>query len=101
VSETAEYAIGAQVYCEDGACGDLMRVVIDPVKRAITHLVVERRYGQEVGRLVPIDLVESATQNELRLRCSREKFEGLEAAEETKFLPAQGGQWAIDRTRCC
>jgi hypothetical protein len=91
--EEAEYAIGAQVYCEDGASGELVRVVVDPVKRAITHLVVERRFGQEVGRLVPIDLVEAATERELRLRCTREKFEELEEAEETKFLQAPGGQW--------
>jgi len=93
MSEAAEYAIGAQVYCEDGGCGELVRVVVDPIKRAITHLVVEQRYGQEAGRLVPIDLVETATEHELRLRCSRERFESLEAAEETKFVQAPGGQW--------
>jgi hypothetical protein len=93
MSEAAEYAIGAQVYCDDGECGELVRVIVDPIKRAITHLVVERRYGQEVGRLVPIDLVEEATQQKLRLRCTQVNFEALEDAEETKFLPAQGGQW--------
>ncbi|MGH8997583.1 MAG: hypothetical protein ACRDYB_16410, partial [Acidimicrobiales bacterium] len=94
MSEAAEYAIGAQVYCEGGECGELLRVVVDPIKRAITHLVVEQRHSQEVGRLVPIDLVETATEQELRLRCTRRKFETLEAAEETKFVQAPGGQWA-------
>ncbi|MGH9303905.1 MAG: hypothetical protein ACRDZ5_05755, partial [Acidimicrobiales bacterium] len=93
MSEAAEYAIGAQVYCEDGECGELMRVVVDPIKRAITHLVVEQRHSREVGRLVPIDLVETATEQELRLRCTREKLEALEPAEETKFIQAPGGQW--------
>ena len=93
MSESMEYAIGAQIYCEDGECGELMRVVVDPIKRAITHLVVEQRHSQEVGRLVPIDLVETATEQELRLRCTLAKFASLEAAEETKFVEAPGGQW--------
>lgn len=93
MSEAAEYAIGAEVYCEQGPCGELVRVVVDPIKRAITHLVVEERHGQQVGRLVPIDLVESATEQELRLHCTFDQFASLEAAEETKFVQAPGGQW--------
>jgi sporulation protein YlmC with PRC-barrel domain len=93
MSGAAEYAIGAQVHCEDGACGDLVRVVVDPVKRAVTHLVVQRRHGHDVGRLVPVDLVEAAGQQEVRLRCTRAEFEALEYAKETEFLPAPDGQW--------
>jgi hypothetical protein len=93
MSEATEYAIGAQVYCEQGPCGELVRVVVDPIKRAITHLVVEQRHSQEVGRLVPIDFVESATEQELRLRCNLDDFASLEPAEETKFVQAPAGQW--------
>jgi hypothetical protein len=89
----AEYTIGAQVHCEDGACGELARVVVDPVKRAITHLVVERRHGHDAGRLVPIDLVDTAAQQEVRLRCTRAQFEELECAKETEFVPAPDGEW--------
>jgi hypothetical protein len=32
------YDIGAPVRCEDGPCGELSRVVVDPIKRAVTHL---------------------------------------------------------------
>ena len=93
MSEAAEYAIGAQVHCEQGPCGELLRVVVDPVKRAITHLVVGERHGQDVDRLVPIDLVESATERDLRLHCTLEQFAFLEVAEETKFVQPPGGQW--------
>jgi sporulation protein YlmC with PRC-barrel domain len=99
MSEAAEYAIGARVYCQQGPCGELMRVVVDPIKRAITHLVVEQRHGQEVGRLVPIDLVEAATEKELRLRCDLATFESLEAAEETKFVQAPAGQWGYGQSQ--
>jgi hypothetical protein len=99
MSQAAEYEIGAQVYCEDGACGEIVRVVVDPIKRAITHLVVEGRYGQDVGRLVPIELVETATQQELRLNCTRVKFEALEPAEETNFLPGASGHWGYQQNQ--
>ena len=93
MSEAPEYAIGARVSCEQGPCGELVRVVVDPIKRAITHLVVEEPHGREVGRLVPVDLVERATERELRLHCTLSQFASLEAAEETKFVRTQRGQW--------
>jgi sporulation protein YlmC with PRC-barrel domain len=89
VSDIAQYTIGAEVSCSDGGCGNLSRVVIDPVARTLTHLVVEPKHQQASGRLVPIDLVD-ATAEEIRLRCSREEFDGLEHAEESHFLPEAG-----------
>jgi sporulation protein YlmC with PRC-barrel domain len=89
VSDTAEYTIGAEVRCSDGLCGQLSRVVVDPVARALTHLVVEPRHGRGLGRLVPIDLVD-ATAEEIRLRCNTAEFDALEEAEEIHFLPEAG-----------
>ena len=91
MSETAEFTIGVEVTCEDGVCGDLRRVVIDPIARTLTHLVVEPRHHQHTGHLVPIDLVDTTTK-ELRLRCTMAQFEALEDAEETQFLPGAPGQ---------
>ena len=61
-------------------------MVIDPVARALTHLVVEPRHRRGLGRLVPIDLVDNATGEEICLRCSAAEFDALEEAEETHFL---------------
>ncbi len=87
----ADYTIGAEVTCSDGVCGDLRRVVIDPVARVLTHLVVEPKHPPGLARLVPIDLV-NATAEEIRLRCSAAEFDALEGAEETHFLPEAGEQ---------
>ncbi|MGA2469095.1 MAG: hypothetical protein ABSG64_00205 [Solirubrobacteraceae bacterium] len=92
MSETTEFTIGSEVACSDGACGELRRVVVNPVARALTHLVVEPRFRQGAGRLVPIDLVESAG-HEIRLRCSMSEFQALEEAEEKHLLPGAPGQW--------
>jgi len=41
-----QFNIGEQVSCADGECGTLTRVVIDPLAKAVTHLVVESRHGR-------------------------------------------------------
>jgi sporulation protein YlmC with PRC-barrel domain len=92
VSETAQFTIGSDVSCSDGMCGELRRVVVDPIARALTHLVVEEKHRQGTGHLVPIDLVASSG-GEIHLRCTRAQFEALENAEETHFLPGAPGQW--------
>ncbi|MGA7987553.1 MAG: PRC-barrel domain-containing protein [Candidatus Dormiibacterota bacterium] len=86
MGEAVQYRIGAQAGCSDGSCGHVSRVVVDPVARAITHLVVEPGHRHGVARLVPIELVEASGQN-VQLRCTIEAFEQLEPAEEAEFLP--------------
>ena len=92
VNETTEFIIGSDVSCSDGTCGELRRVVVDPVARALTHLVVEAKHRQGMGHLVPLDLV-SSSGVEIHLRCTVAQFEDLENAEETQFLPGARGQW--------
>lgn len=92
MSETTAFTIGSEVVCSDGACGQLRRVVVNPVARALTHLVVEPKSYEATGRLVPIDLVDSAGE-EIRLRCSTSEFGALEEAEESHLIPGAAGQW--------
>ena len=84
------FMIGASVSCVDGAAGEVTRVVIDPVTRELTHLVVEPSGRRGLGRLVPLGLVD-ATGREIRLRCTIAEFEKLDAAEETQFVPGTQG----------
>ena len=81
------FAIGADARCADGVCGKVTRVVVNPVKRAVTHLVVEPRHRPGLGRLVPLDLVDAATPEEVRLLCTRAEFDQLGFAEDTDFAP--------------
>jgi sporulation protein YlmC with PRC-barrel domain len=86
MAETA-FVIGADARCSDGVCGKVIRVVVDPVARAVTHLVVEPRDWPGLGRLVPVDLVDAATPKEIRLRCTRAEFDELGFAEDSHFAP--------------
>lgn len=90
MTETTQFTIGVQASCSDGNCGEVSRVVIDPVAKAVTHLVVEPKHRQGLGRLVPVDLVE-ATEDGIEIHCTQAEFDELDPAEETDFLPGSGG----------
>jgi sporulation protein YlmC with PRC-barrel domain len=84
------FTIGSAAECSDGPCGAVSRVVVDPVARAVTHLVVEPEHRGGLGRLVPLQLIEGGA-GEIRLRCTLEEFDELPLAEETDFLPGGSG----------
>lgn len=90
MADTTQFTIGVDASCTDGICGEVIRVVVDPIARTVTHLVVEPKHRQGLGRLVPLDLVDAAT-GEIRLRCTVAEFEKLDDAEETDFLLGAGG----------
>ena len=95
MAETTPFTIGADASCTDGGCGKVTRVVVDPVARAVTHLVVEPKHSYDLGRLVPLDLID-ATAGEVRLRCTLAHFAKLDPAEETQFLPGTPGYPGYD-----
>ncbi len=84
------FRIGSAVACSDGRCGAVSRVVVDPVARAVTHIVVEPEHRSGLGRLVPLDLIESGSDG-VRLGCTLAQFDRLPHAEETDFLPGGSG----------
>jgi len=91
------FTIGARASCSDGPCGEVRRVIVDPVARELTHVVVEPKHRLGAGRLVPVDLVDAdAGAGEIRIRCTLEQFESLDPAEETRFVPGTGGYPAYD-----
>ncbi len=90
MAEAASFTIGAGASCTDGVCGEVTRMVVNPLTREVTHLVVEPKHRHGSARLVPLDLVD-ATTGEIRLGCSLAEFEKLNPAEETRFLPEYPG----------
>jgi hypothetical protein len=96
ISETTTFTMGSEVRCTDGVCGTLRRVVVDPVARSLTHLVVEPDYRERDGHLVPIGLVSSAGPG-IELSCDLAEFEKLEQAQELRFLPGARGQWGYQQ----
>jgi sporulation protein YlmC with PRC-barrel domain len=81
-----EFTIGTSVSCRSGPCGKLTRLIIDPVTRMLTHIVVEPKAG-ELGRLVPLRLVEAATTDEIALACTLEEFDQFDPSRDSDYFP--------------
>jgi sporulation protein YlmC with PRC-barrel domain len=78
--------LNAQVRCVDGECGHSTYVIINPVSRQVTHLVVKEKGFSTREHLVPIEWVTEATPDLVRLRCNREQLSNSEPFVETRYL---------------
>jgi sporulation protein YlmC with PRC-barrel domain len=81
MAEAEGFRIGAEASASDGVCGEVSRLVMDPVALTVTHLVIEPKHRREPGRLVPVHLVDTTT-GQIRLRCTTAEFDKLDPAEE-------------------
>jgi sporulation protein YlmC with PRC-barrel domain len=86
----ATFTIGSPATCTDGPCGKVTKVVVDPVARSLTHLVVEPEHRAGLGRLVPLDRVDAGAEG-VELRYTLDEFDALPHAEENDFLPGGSG----------
>src|SRR6516165_2105905 len=84
-----EFTIGARASCSDGPCGEVRRIIVDPAAGTVTHLVIEHRHRHQPGRLVPLDLVDTAA-GEVRLSCTIAEFDELDPAEEEDLVEGRG-----------
>ena len=69
MAKTMPFRIGADATCTDGACGQVSRIIVNPVTREVTHFVVDPKHRYGRARLVPVDLAD-ATMGQIRLRCT-------------------------------
>lgn len=71
--------LGSTVLCADDRGAELRRIVLDPVSRRVTHLVVGGPGGAGPGWVVPFGLAASVG-GRVRLRCSADELHTLETA---------------------
>jgi sporulation protein YlmC with PRC-barrel domain len=91
--------LGSAVCCSDGAFGELADVVVDPLARRVTHLVVAPHRRPEGARLVPIDRARDDGRT-IALDCSVADVEACEPVRETAYLrlgefPVEDPGWEI------
>jgi uncharacterized membrane protein/sporulation protein YlmC with PRC-barrel domain len=86
MSGIQEIAPGARVEGTDGELGRLTNVVVDPVRRRLTHIVVE---GKGVGPnavMVPVKHVAGATRGTVRLDCSKADVSEMKEFYATRYV---------------
>lgn len=88
--------LGSTATCTDGVFGELVDVVVDPLTRSVTHVVIEPHHRHWSARLVPIELVAAADDGHgLRLACTIAGARALEHVQRSAFL-ALGEELEID-----
>jgi sporulation protein YlmC with PRC-barrel domain len=92
--------LGKAVRCTDGVVGELGDVVIDPVGKRVTHLVVRPHDGSGDARLVPVELAGGDEEGEISLRCTKEEVERLPNVAESAYLrtgevPVGDKEWDV------
>jgi sporulation protein YlmC with PRC-barrel domain len=86
--------LGATVRCTDDVLGELGDVVIDPIRKRVTHLVVQPRHQHGLARLVPVELAEGGERGEISLRCTVEDVRQLTPVQEFAYLRLD--EFAVD-----
>jgi sporulation protein YlmC with PRC-barrel domain len=79
--------INADVWCADGPCGRSAYIILNPVTKQVTHLVVKESSYPYTERLVSIDQVMGTDPHLIRLRCTGREVAAMEPFIETEFLP--------------
>ena len=94
--------LGTPVRCTDDTFGELADVVIDPISKRLTHLVVRPRDQEEqAARLVPVELAEGSDEgSEISLHCTVEEANRLEPVREFAYLrlgeaPVEDPDWDV------
>jgi hypothetical protein len=87
MNQSTEYRLGAEVFATDGLCGVVTRIVVDPVNRTVTDLVVEPKHRFGLGRLLSVDKLD-ATAGGIHFRGDLAAFEAADSAEDAYFIRA-------------
>lgn len=78
--------VNAEVACVDGVCGQSTYVIINPISRQVTHVVVKQKEGLHTEHLVPLGLVAGTTHDLIRLRCTTDELAKIEPFTETEYV---------------
>ena len=88
--------VNAEVKCADGPAGRSIVLIVDPITRQVTHIVVRQKGGLHMERLVPVGLVAASTPHEIQLRCTLEELDRMDLFVDVEFIPSEYPYAAYD-----
>ncbi len=84
--------LNAEVQCTDGYAGHTTHVVLNPINRQVTHVVVRPdNLFSNVDYLVPVSVITDAEPNHVRLHCTKEELSHMPVFTQVQFLPYEEG----------
>ncbi len=81
--------INAKVFCTDGECGHVTSVLINPLSKRVTHLIVREHgvFGQE--KKVPVEVIAESLPEKINLRLDQTSFHDMENFLSIKFISGE------------
>jgi sporulation protein YlmC with PRC-barrel domain len=78
--------VGAEVHCADGLCGRSTYVLINPVRKEVTHLVIKEAESPHEERVVPIEAVIKTAPDVILLRYTRDGLGKMTPFIQTEYI---------------
>lgn len=86
MNQHTEIPLGKDVHCTDGPAGRSSHLILNPLNRRATHLVVRKRHFPHSDHVVPMELVAETNGSEIRLACSTHELRLLDPFTETRMV---------------
>jgi uncharacterized protein YrrD len=80
------------VSADDEKVGEIERVVLDPKDDEVTHIVIRQGMLFATDKILPANLVQTATEERVVLRLDADDLEPLPDFREMHFVPLQEGE---------
>jgi sporulation protein YlmC with PRC-barrel domain len=84
--EMIDIPVNAEVHCSDGHAGRCTHVIVNPITKRITHLVVKSNWESNHEYMVPVDQVKATTPDLILLKCSRDDLKSMEPFEIEEYI---------------
>ena len=82
-----DITINLKVQCSDGECGKSTNVILNPICRKVTHVVIEdKSLPDNPTRLVPISKVSETTRDKITLNCTKAELAKMPPFIVTSFI---------------
>jgi len=80
----------ARVHCTDGSAGRSTGLILDPIKEAVTQIVVyDGGRPIELERVVPVERIAETTHDSIRLDCTRDELRQLPTFDSVGYIPRE------------
>ncbi len=78
--------VNAEVQCSDGRSGRCTYVIVNPISKTITHLVVKSFMPPFTEYMVPVDQVGDTDPNLITLKCSRDDLKKMDPFTSEEYI---------------
>ena len=83
-------SLNSDIQCTDGYAGRLICVIVNPVSRELSHIVVDEKKPPYLKRLVPLDLVSIGNSDGVALKCTVVQLSTLRPLVEFEYPQGNG-----------